>query len=298
MNKLKLIARKIIRIYVKLRFSFYKKPKIVSIDKTIDYILETNCSVSRYGDGELRWMIGESTGYKFQENNSNLACDLFDIVNSNIANHIVCIPNIFEENNTFVDSNRVAWDVHLIKYGKKWFHLLETEKVFYDANMTRFYIDYKDKKKSEMLFTKIKLIWESRNIIIVEGEYTRFGVGNNLLSNASKISRILCPSENAYASKEKILEITLKQVKESHDDSLVLIALGPTATVLAAELALQNVQAIDIGHLDLEYEWFVRGDMKRTKIKNKYVNEVEGGTNLSVSVDDTDYTKQIVKKLI
>lgn len=38
---------------------------------------------------------------------------------------------------------------------------------------------------------------------------------------------------------------------------LVLIALGHTATVLAYDLAEVGYQAIDIGHIDIEYEWFL-----------------------------------------
>ena len=41
-------------------------------------------------------------------------------------------------------------------------------------------------------------------------------------------------------------------------NKLILIALGPTATILAYDLYKLGYRAIDIGHIDIEYEWFLR----------------------------------------
>ena len=46
----------------------------------------------------------------------------------------------------------------------------------------------------------------------------------------------------------------------------MLIALGPTATILAYDLAEKGVQALDVGHIDIEYEWFLRKDRTHKKI--------------------------------
>ncbi|MFR7619788.1 MAG: GT-D fold domain-containing glycosyltransferase [Blautia sp.] len=43
-----------------------------------------------------------------------------------------------------------------------------------------------------------KKIWNGRNIILVEGRKTRFGIGNDLLNNVKSISRILGSSESAF----------------------------------------------------------------------------------------------------
>ena len=42
----------------------------------------------------------------------------------------------------------------------------------------------------------MKQIWKDRDIIIVEGELSRLGVGNDLFDNAKDIRRILCPAKN------------------------------------------------------------------------------------------------------
>ena len=47
--------------------------------------------------------------------------------------------------------------------------------------------------------------------------------------------------------------------KYSPNEYLILLALGPTATVMAYNLAQKGYQAIDIGHIDIEYEWYRMG---------------------------------------
>ena len=44
---------------------------LVFLDITIKKIVEEHTSVSRFGDGELKWMLGESPGYKFQKNDKS-----------------------------------------------------------------------------------------------------------------------------------------------------------------------------------------------------------------------------------
>lgn len=42
-------------------------------------------------------------------------------------------------------------------------------------------------------------------------------------------------------------------------DRLILLSYGMTATVLAYDLAKLGYWAVDLGHLDLEYEWYLHG---------------------------------------
>ena len=73
--------------------------------------------------------------------------------------------------------------------------------------------------------------------------------------------------------------------------------MGPTATVLAYDLACAGFQALDIGHIDLEYEWMLAGTGGKTLIKGKYNNEVAGG-DIVEYIPDSNYEKQIVARLI
>ena len=48
--------------------------------------------------------------------------------------------------------------------------------------------------------------------------------------------------------------------RRSMERTPVLIALGQTATVLAYDLSEAGLQAIDPGHVDVEYEWYRMGE--------------------------------------
>ena len=131
---------------------------------------------------------------------------------------------------------------------------------------------------------------------MIEGEKTRFGIGNDLLNNAKSIKRILCPTRNAYNLYDKILNATLKVDK----NYLIIIALGPTATVLAYDLTKYGYQAVDLGHADIQYELYLRKASKHILIPYKYVNEYRNGINEKTvgKAPDIRYYDQIIDKIL
>ncbi len=118
------------------------------------------------------------------------------------------------------------------------------------------------------------------------------GVGNDLFSNINSIQRILCPAESAFDRYDEILEEALKIPK----DKTILIALGPTASVLAYDLAKKGYHAIDIGHADISYEWFLRNGGPKTAVSNKYNNEWPDGYMVE-DIHDEIYESQIIADL-
>ncbi len=73
---------------------------------------------------------------------------------------------------------------------------------------------------------------------------------------------------------------------------IYLVALGLVAKILAYDLAKTGRQAIDIGHLDLEYEWFLIGEGVRVSISYKYVNKISGGEYVG-EINDEKYESEI-----
>ena len=49
-------------------------------------------------------------------------------------------------------------------------------------------------------------------------------------------------------------------------EKLILLMLGPTAKVLGFQLSREGYQAIDIGHIDSEYEWYQMVGLIQSKI--------------------------------
>lgn len=54
--------------------------------------------------------------------------------------------------------------------------------------------------------------------------------------------------------------------------------------------------AIDIGHVDIEYEWMRMGAKEKMAMLDKYVNEVSNG-KIQTELDDPIYLSQIIGKI-
>lgn len=122
---------------------------------------------------------------------------------------------------------------------------------------------------------------------------SRLGVGNDLFDNAAKIGRIEAPATNSFDRYADILKAALKYAEK---DILYLVALGPSASLLVYDLYKAGYQAVDIGHVDLEYEWFQNGSGGRSEVKTKYNNEYSGGSRVE-DIHDAIYESQILEKI-
>lgn len=281
------IKDKITIQYNKKIVSKKNPPKVKTTDETLENIISSKCSVSRYGDGEFGLMRGR--GLIFQPFSKEIQNRLKEVINSNIDDHIVCIPDVFSNIDKFKEKPKAYWEKYLNLNRGMIYNLLNKNKLYYDALVTRLYVDYREKAKVGLRFKQMKKIWEDRNVIIVEGEKSRLGIGNDLFNNSKSIKRIICPSVNAFSKYNDILEC----VKLEDKTTLILIALGPTATILAYDLSKEGYQAIDIGHIDIEYEWFLQGVIEKCPINNKYIGEVNGG-DIVGGIDDKEYRNQVI----
>lgn len=268
---------------------FNKKIHVLNTEETIKIIIENKLSISRYGDGEIKLIKGKSIG--FQDSSKELSTRLAEILHSNAEKHIVGILYVLKGDFSIYRRKTVAyWKYNMIFNRNIWERYLNEGQLYGDSLFTRFYVGLKDKSNCDNIVKLIKNIWQDRDLLIVEGEKSRLGVNNDLFDNAKSIKRILCPSKNSFSYYEDIKNEVLKY--STH--YLILIALGPTATVLSYDLCLLGYQAIDIGHVDLEFEWYARKVMDKVPITGKYVNECDydGG-----SIDNTLYKSQIECKI-
>lgn len=272
-------------------------PKIKTRKETLQEIINENKSICRFGDGEFALIYGDER-CRFQNSNIILIKRLKEILKSNNKNNIqIGISDFFGNLDDLRSSGKMVARRFFYDYSReKIYSLLNMEKQYYNAYVFRPYCFVNEKNPSEV-FKLIKNIWENRDIVIIEGEYTRMGVGNDLFDNAKSISRIITLNNNAFSKYDEILSEALNLDK----NKLVLIALGPTATVLAYDLACKGYQAIDLGHLDIEYEHYLLHATSIVKINNKYTNDVIAD-NLN-NMDNksnifNNYCKQIIKKVL
>lgn len=270
-------------------------PKIATVDQTLDRLIQDKCSLSRFGDGEF--VLMEGGRIKYQPRCPQLATRLKEVIASDNPKLLIALAPCFGALLNYLPPVADFWIKCMSRKREMMYSYLDMEKVYYDAFVSRVYMqaiktDEHYKRCSEF-YEKVKNIWAGRDIVICEGEGTRFGMFNSLLDNAKSISRILCPPRNAF---EKFDEI-LSAFDDISTDKLILVALGPTATVMAHDLTVKGYQAIDIGALDIDYEWFLRKEEGLgVPIEFKYVDSGKKGRKVQ-PLDNPEYTRQIIKQI-
>ncbi|USS90338.1 GT-D fold domain-containing glycosyltransferase [Fructilactobacillus carniphilus] len=263
-------------IYIPIYQLVYKKKylkfNIAKIEETIDAVADKNISISRFGDGEFKWIhMTEQNSYEIES--PKLSKRLLEVLNSTDPMVRICLPQAFRDPKILTATK--YWEREMGKYGSKWSNDPNPEHYYLNTSVTRPYMDLIDKSVATYVFNRFKKHLQDKNVLMIEGDQTNFGKENDLLSNSRKITRLICPSKNAFENYNRILEDAKVRIYEKQID-IVLVALGPTATILAYDLTrLTGKQVLDVGHMDIEYSWYLNGDTKRVPVKGKAVNEVE-----------------------
>ena len=268
---------------------------IKTTKETIEKIIQ-GYSISRYRDGEFDIAFRKKELY-FQEYDSELSKYLREILNSNLEKLLVAIPRTLIEIKNLKENEKYFWSRYYLKQKEKLEKNISKEKVYYDSMISRFYMPYINPKENIESIDKLIKYFSNKKILILEGENTRFGLGNSLLKNSSEIQRIILPDRNGFRKYKEVIKFVLENFTR---DNIILIALGPTATVLAYEFSKEGYQALDIGHLDVEYEWYLL--KAKTKVDLQYktvseVSEIKEKEILDKKLEDL-YLKQIKKKII
>ncbi len=265
--------------------SFFFKPHILSKEDTIKQIIEGK-SIARLGDGEFAAIVGQKR-WNFQGESELLsrrlrevlACEDEDLL---IGLHPTFYMNLFDAPEEQADGVRAYMHPMVRRLHAQ---LLDRNKQY--ANALLHNMDSDEDVK------RIKEIWDNKDCVFIEGVHTGMGVENDLFDNCRSIERILGPAENAIEKYDGIMTEALKQPK----GKLIMLALGPTATVLAHDLHKEGYHAVDLGHADLIYEAFLRktSDINMVEIPYKYcrVDECINGRKID-SIEDPIYKSQIV----
>lgn len=257
---------------------------------TVELIIKKRKSLSRFGDGEFMWMSGEKLS-SFQDYSPAFAGDLIKAFKSKNENLLIGISRgVFDASKCNLYA-KMHWKIIGADFLPRLIKFIDRNRIYCDASITRPYIDYRDRKYSKEIFDLLKCIWDKKDIVIVEGEKTKLGMGNDLLNNAKSIRRIICPAENAYNKLEEIKDSIRINVSK---ETLILGALGPTASILAAQLCEEGYQFVDIGHVDVEYMWFQKHAILREPIEGKYVNESGIKTCSDIYDNDDSYVQSII----
>ncbi|MBQ7666029.1 MAG: DUF1792 domain-containing protein [Synergistaceae bacterium] len=248
--------------------------KLYDNKTTVDLIVNQRKSLSRYGDGEFGVITGDK-GIFFQKYSEEFQDDLIKAFTDTNPNLLIGLPHIMFDTSKCNWHTKLFWEVYSFYVLKKILPFIDLTKTYSSAFVARPFVSWHDKSSSKSGFENIKRIWDKREIVIVEGEHVKLGVGTDLFSNAKSIRRILCPSENAYEKIERIKESIRRNVEHN---TIMLGVLGPTASILASQLCSEGYQFIDIGQLNGEYRAYI----EYFSLKDSYVEGSEAAYSASV----------------
>lgn len=272
----------------------YTLPKVESVLDTLDRLQkDKSLSLVRFGDGEILY-INDRMNLPFQKYDNKLATCFKELLQNNHVNLLIGLPIGYSNIKTMSKEGQIFWRSQIVWNYPRFKKYINTNSVYSNASVTRITYGF-EKLYTENALNKWKQIFKGGKVLLIEGEKTRFGVGNNLLSGYESINRILAPKHNAFERCDEIIQY-VSNIETQYDT--ILVALGPAAKYLVFELYKKGRSAIDIGNLDIEYEWYLRGvKEKRIAIPGKYTSEAKGGRDV-VDIPDKLAFKKYKSEII
>lgn len=227
-----------------------KKPNIKASAETIEELIKEGASFCRFGDGEFSLINGESIA--FQKADPRLARRLLQIIQSDDKNILIGIPHCYyssvERLREFPKSFIRTW---VARNREQITELTLPGKQYYDTACTQLYALYEN-YDFKSYFSRIKDIWRNRDITIICGKTVFDAISVNIFDCAKTVDYQYAPSLNAF----QVYDDILMKAKQINKDRLIIIILGPTATVMAYDLAKSGYQALDFGHIAKDYDFY------------------------------------------
>lgn len=209
-------------------------PAVLSEEETLRQVAEGR-SLARYGDGEFKLCQGGSI--KSQVYDAALGKRLREILLRS-GDCLVGIPNLAMPTKPFWDQFRTA----------RITQFFDMKRVYASAFVSR--PDSAPWVQTPAYWQRVESLWKGKSITLVRGS-SKSLTAELLTPLAASVNEIVCSRQNAWAERGALLERIGRP-------ECVLLCCGPTATVLAVELAAKGVHAIDLGHIGM---WFKRLDM-------------------------------------
>ena len=266
----------------------HNRIRVHTIDETIDELLDTEKSMVRFGDGEIVMIRG--IDLMLQKAAPEIGEGLARILAYPNDDLLVTIPGIFDTLSDHRKASRQFWRDHLLFCRKTYETYCNPDRIYGTTFVSRCYYYGSDRSNCDRWFAKIRKIWENRDVVIVEGAKTHNGVGNDLLDSARSVERIICPPKDAYGALPQIKEACMRY----GTDRLFLLSIGVAAKFLAVALFEKGYRVLDIGNMDLEYEWYVRqAEEKMPLAKHEIVGEAANRREAERDAAYDKYLKEV-----
>ncbi len=195
-------------------------------------------SLARYGDGEFKLAHGRPI--KSQHEDRALRGRLEGILRKSGA-CLVGIPNLLSPT-----PKMEFWKKYHVEA-----RMLDPKRQYASAFVSR--LDSAPWLDTSEYWGLVESLWRGLRVTLVRGSGKSFTAQD--LIGATEVAEIVGPVQHAWSEYARLLE----RVKRTKPER-VLLALGPTATVLAVDLCAAGIHAVDIGHLGLFWKKHQRGE--------------------------------------
>jgi len=266
MNVLGKIKKKIVKKIKKLRkllgipekISYTERTDLAQIESAFPLILsfeemlekiKAGASLARFGDAEFDIMMMMRPDDFYQRPSHELSRRLLEVLMYSSDNKlIVAIPPFNPKHSNIVNyyKNISFWEWYWLDRWKKLRFLFGN--VFYGNSLIS-----RDMVFYEVPIEKLLDTWDGRDVVFVVPSNGRFAYDERLFGNMKSHIAINVPATHAFADYSRILSECLTYGK----DKLFFLSCGPTATVLAFDLAQAGYQALDMGHFPNCYLEFI-----------------------------------------
>lgn len=207
-------------------------PAVLSEDATLDLLLAGR-SIARYGDGEFRLMIGgERPGQPYD---ATLARRLREVLQDS-GECLVGIPNLVGPK--LPPTKADFWR----KYTELWLTKHFAKRQYVSSFITRpdsapwiNRLDY---------WTKVRQLWAGMDVTLVRGTGAKSLLAERM-PEARSVREVVGPRIGAWSERQRLMD------QVGTPDHPVILCLGLSATVMAADLCAKGVQALDLGHIGM-----------------------------------------------
>ena len=134
-NKIPQFIKDIYNNYFYYIFTKKNKFNILSENDTIDKIISEKKSVSRFGDGEFKWILNIDQ-QSFQKSSTELSEKLLKTLKNRNDNLLICIPRGLNNVSEYTNSSKRFWKNFVRWYGKKIQKLIDSNYEYGDTNFT------------------------------------------------------------------------------------------------------------------------------------------------------------------
>ena len=216
---------------------------------TVDKIINERKSITRFGDGEFFHVFNNdfSKSSGRQKTTPEIKQKLIEILNSNndnliigISGYLNSVENVEKLYNDFSPYMRKFIKKIKLKLEKNYPELYN--KNFYSAEITRIY----NLKQNQEIIDKFNSFFSKNEFIFVGNKMIINLIKENFINLFKSIEFIEVPKINAFGNYSKIFNNCINH--SNSKNSIFLLSIGITATILSYELSILDLFAIDFGH--------------------------------------------------